>query len=107
MCLSQHSNAAPAEVHGVPDSRSRRQLLSIIWSRWRAANADLNVRRVTLGEENDTTGHTSMTLPKRKVTVRVTDRSCQPVIRAANNLKIVARLGREGQALRGLEIQLV
>jgi len=48
-----------------------------------------------------------MTLPKRKVTVRVTDRSCQPVIRAANNLKIVARLGREGQALRGLEIQLV
>ena len=37
----------------------------------------LDVRRVTLGEENDTTGHKAMTLLKRKVTAQVTgNRSC-------------------------------
>jgi hypothetical protein len=48
-----------------------------------------------------------MTLPQSKVTARVTDRSCQPVIRAADNQSEVARSRREGQVPYGLDSKLV
>jgi hypothetical protein len=48
-----------------------------------------------------------MTLPQRKVTARVTDRSCQPVIRAADNQSVIARPRREGQVPHGLDRKLM
>jgi hypothetical protein len=37
----------------------------------------LDIRRITFGEEDDTTGHKTMTLLTRKVTAQITEnRSC-------------------------------
>ena len=45
--------------------------VAIIWSRRRAAGSGRIVRRFTLGEEHDATGHVALTLLNRKVTAQV------------------------------------
>jgi hypothetical protein len=63
----------------------------------------LDVRRITPGEENGTTEHKANDLAQAQGH-GAGDGTPQllTVICAADNLSIVARLGREGQALRGL-----
>jgi len=70
------------------------------------SGAERSPRGSHLGEENDTTGHIEMILPQCRITAQVNDRGRKPVICAADNLTIVARPQREGQASRGLEILL-
>ena len=84
----------------------RRTGSAIIWSTRPAAMRRSISAGLTLGEENDTTGHNDMILRQRRITAQVNDRGRKPVICAADNLTIVARPQREGQAYRGLEIQL-
>jgi hypothetical protein len=59
-----------------------------MWS-WRpAADADVQVRRLKLSKENDSTGHETMTLRKRKVTAWVAGQSqLLTAICAADNLE--------------------
>jgi hypothetical protein len=61
-----------------------------------------------LGKENDSTGHETMTLRKRKVTARVAVQlQLLTAVRTADNLEEVRDREREGQALRSLEQTLV
>jgi hypothetical protein len=76
--LLQPSNSAPSKVRGVLGSSLRRQWFLIIWSRHQAADA-MSARLHLVRSKNDSTGHKTMTLLKRKVTARITvNRSCLP-----------------------------
>jgi hypothetical protein len=76
---------------------------AIIWSHGRQQYGDRSLWGSHLGEENDTTGHNDMILRQRRITAQVNDRGRKFVICAADNMTIVARPQREGQASRGFE----
>jgi len=73
--LLEHFDAAPVEgrrVLRVPQVTAPDHVVEVASSR-----RGLDVRRITLGEENGTTEHKAMTLLKRKVTAQGTEhRSC-------------------------------
>ena len=66
-----------SKFRGVIASRLSRQWLLDHMVEGASSGRGLDVRRITLGEENGTTGDKTMTLLKRKVTAQITDnRSC-------------------------------
>jgi hypothetical protein len=73
----------------------------------RQAAVRTDVRRPTLGEEHDATGHKPATLLNRKVSAQVeVNSSCSPHC-AANNPKQSTGLKRKGHASFDPDIELV
>lgn len=75
MSLLEHSDAVPVEDRGqfqASQDMAPDHVVEAVGSR-----CGRDVRRITSGEENGTTEHEAMTLPKCKVTAQVTEnRSC-------------------------------
>jgi hypothetical protein len=73
--LLEHFDAAPVEGRRI--LRASQAMVPDHVVEVAGSRRGLDVRRITLGEENGTTEHNAMTLLKRKVTARGTEnRSC-------------------------------
>jgi hypothetical protein len=68
----EHSNAAPVSKAKEGTWRFAQAMAPDHMVEAASSRRGLDVRRITLGEENDTTEHKAMTLLKRKVTAQVT-----------------------------------